>query len=332
MSARHTAREIAEELRAAITRGDYEPGARLPSRATLSQTYEAAPATVVSALNTLRGEGLIESVSGSGTYVRRTQPLLRLVRNRLSRAERGTFITDAHIGGWTPRSQVQIRIEPARDEIADALRIDPGAEVLVRDRIMFADEQPVQLATSYLPRDLTRDSRIEDEDTGPGGIYARLEDTGHTLARFIEQVRVRPATQHEADQLTIPTGAPVYQIQRTAHTSHRPVETNLITAAADRFELRYEGADRQRVRIRVRSRNAAAGGSVVPGVPGGPGRNVEAGPGPGQRSGVRGRPSQAGGGRHVGVAVSAAGGGGRAPRRGRRGAGIGAGRGTRAQR
>ncbi len=244
MSARHTAREIAEELRAAITRGDYQPGARLPSRATLSQTYEVAPATVVSALNTLRGEGLIESVSGSGTYVRRQQPLLRLVRNRLSRAERaagrGTFITDAHIGGWTPRSQVQIRIEPARDEIASALRIDPGAEVLVRDRIMFADEQPVQLATSYLPRDLTRDSRIEDEDTGPGGIYARLEDAGHTLVRFIEQVRVRPATQYEADQLTIPTGTPVYRIQRTAHTSHRPVETNLITAAADRFELRYE--------------------------------------------------------------------------------------------
>lgn len=244
MSARHTAREIAEELRAAITRGDYQPGARLPSRATLSQTYEVAPATVVSALNTLRGEGLIESVSGSGTYVRRKQPLIRLVRARLSRAERaagrGTFTTDAHIGGWTPRSQVQIRIEPARDEIAGVLRIDPGAEVLVRDRVMFADEQPVQLATSYLPRDLTRDSRIEDEDTGPGGIYARLEDTGHTLVRFIEQVRVGPATQYEADQLKIPTGAPVYRIQRTAHTTYRPVETNLITAAADRFELRYE--------------------------------------------------------------------------------------------
>ena len=30
------------------------------------------------------------------------------------------------------------------------------------------------------------------------------------------------------------------RVQRTAHTSHRPVETNLITAATDRFELRYE--------------------------------------------------------------------------------------------
>ncbi|MGH3754937.1 MAG: GntR family transcriptional regulator [Pseudonocardiaceae bacterium] len=66
MSARHTAWEIAEELRTAITRGDYEPGARLPSRATLSQTYEVAPATVVSALNTLRGEGLMHSAGSAG--------------------------------------------------------------------------------------------------------------------------------------------------------------------------------------------------------------------------------------------------------------------------
>jgi len=60
---------------------------------------------------------------------------------------------------------------------AATLEIEPGTEVLVRDRIMFADDEPVQLATSYLPRDITRGTVIENEDTGPGGVYARLEET-----------------------------------------------------------------------------------------------------------------------------------------------------------
>ena len=110
---------------------------------------------------------------------------MRMARTRLSRAERaagrGAFTTDAHTGGWSARVDVDIRIERAGDEIAGALGLEPGAEVLVRDRVMYADDQPVQLATSYLPRDLTTRTAIEQENTGPGGVYARLEDAGHAL-------------------------------------------------------------------------------------------------------------------------------------------------------
>jgi GntR family transcriptional regulator len=99
---------------------------------------------------------------------------MRLTRTRLSRAEReagrGTVTTDAHVGGWTARVDVEIRTEPARDEVAAVLDVEPGTEVLVRERIMFADDHAVQLATSHLPRDLTTGTAIEQEDTGPGGV------------------------------------------------------------------------------------------------------------------------------------------------------------------
>lgn len=241
---RTTWRDIARDLRAAIDRGEYGPGARLPSRSSLMHQYGVAPQTVVNAINSLRNEGLVIGLTGSGWYVKRPQPLLRSARTRLSRAERaagrGTFTSDAHAGGWSPRVEVEIRVEPASADVAAALGMAPSDEVLVRERVMFADDRPVQLATSYLPRELTTSTAIEQEDTGPGGVYARLEAAGHMLSHFTEVVRIGQATEREAERLDVPVGAAVFRISRTAHTTERAVEVNAITAAGDTFELVYE--------------------------------------------------------------------------------------------
>jgi len=149
------------------------------------------------------------------------------------------FTTDAHTGGWTSRVEVEVRVEPAPDAVAEALKIQPGTEVLVRARVMYADDEPVQLATSYLPRDLTRGTPIEGKDTGPGGIYARLEEAGHHLDQFVEIVRTGLATETEATALGVAVGATFLRIHRTAHTTDHVVETNHLTAIADRFELEY---------------------------------------------------------------------------------------------
>jgi GntR family transcriptional regulator len=240
---RTTWRDIAGDLREEIKRGDYSPGARLPSRAQLMERYGVASQTVINALNALRQEGLILSITGSGYYVRKQQPVMRMARTRLARAERqagrGAFTTDAHTSGWTPRVEVDVRIEQARDDVAAALGIDVGTDVLVRDRVMYADEQAVQLATSYLPRDLTRGTAMEAENTGPGGIYARLEEAGVQLVRFDEYVRIGAATEHEADLFATSRGAPVFRIVRTAHAVDRVVEVNFMALAGDRYELSY---------------------------------------------------------------------------------------------
>lgn len=241
---RTTWRSIADGLRDAITSGQYPPGSRLPSRSQLISQYGVAPQTVVNAINALRNEGLVVGLTGSGWYVRRRQPVMRMARSRLSRAERragrGTFTTDAHSGGWTPRVQVTIHSEPANDEVASALGLQPGTPVLVRDRVMFADDQPVQLATSYFPRSLTEGNAIEQENTGPGGVYARLEDAGHRLTHFEECVRIGKATDHEASQLNVSAGSPVYRIARTAYADEQAVEINYITAVGERYELYYQ--------------------------------------------------------------------------------------------
>ena len=242
---RTTWRDIADALRAAIAGGEYAPGARLPSRARLMAEYGVAPQTVVNAINALRAEGLVTGIPGSGWYVRRKRPVMRLARSRLSRAERragrGTFTTDAHTGGWgRPGRRRRARRAGAGRRRCDAPTSTRAPRCWFGMRVMFANEVPVQLATSYLPRDLTAGTVIEQEDTGPGGVYARLEEAGHVLTGFTEAVRIGQAAEQEAEQLGVPVGAALFRIRRTAHAATRPVEVNFITAVGDRYELYYE--------------------------------------------------------------------------------------------
>lgn len=61
--------KIANSIRAGILSGNLTPGQRLPSVQQLSQEFDAARMTVSHALNTLKEEGFVFSVSGSGVYV-----------------------------------------------------------------------------------------------------------------------------------------------------------------------------------------------------------------------------------------------------------------------
>ena len=62
--------QVAEKLRAAIVGGRLRPGARLPSERALAEEFGVSRATIVSAFHLLRGEGLIETRRGAGSWVR----------------------------------------------------------------------------------------------------------------------------------------------------------------------------------------------------------------------------------------------------------------------
>lgn len=60
---------VANEIRDAITRGDFKPGQRLPTILELSKQYGAATGTIQKAIDRLRDAGMVESWKGSHTYV-----------------------------------------------------------------------------------------------------------------------------------------------------------------------------------------------------------------------------------------------------------------------
>jgi DNA-binding GntR family transcriptional regulator len=65
---------VADKLRAAIVAGRFPPGSRLPSERALADELGVSRATVVSAFHLLRGEGLIETRRGTGSWVAPRRP------------------------------------------------------------------------------------------------------------------------------------------------------------------------------------------------------------------------------------------------------------------
>jgi GntR family transcriptional regulator len=62
---------IAADLRGRIESGEFPPGAPLPSLTALSADYGVSTSTARKAVASLRAAGLVESVKGWGSFVRR---------------------------------------------------------------------------------------------------------------------------------------------------------------------------------------------------------------------------------------------------------------------
>jgi GntR family transcriptional regulator len=236
-------RQVATAIRAKIDSGEYAPGAPIPSERVLVDQYGVSRPTIRDAIALLRQEGALIAEHGRGVFVRPRTTVVRLSRSRLSRearsANRGAFLGDAIAGGFTPSTTVKVRFDPADERTAGLLGIDAGEEVTVRDRVMRADGLAVMIAVSRLPRSVTRGTAIEEVDTGPGGAYARLEESGHRLDHFEEIVSARMPTPEEASILQLSSGVPVIRVTRVAYAADRAVEVNDMTMAGDRYELIY---------------------------------------------------------------------------------------------
>ncbi|GAA3095224.1 GntR family transcriptional regulator [Streptosporangium carneum] len=234
-------RRIADRLREAILSGDLRDGDRLPGENALMAEYGIARATARQALSVLINEGLAVPKRGSGVYVRLFRPIRRHGSRRLSRRqwERGQAIWDSDTEGrpYTV-DDVNIDREVAEEAVA---RILDSAEVWVRRRRYSVDGRPVQLSVSHFPAALVEGTAITREDTGPGGVYARLGDLGHAPAHFTEEVRARMPHPHETVQLDLPAGTPVIAIGRVAYTAAGvAVEVNEMILDAASYVLQYD--------------------------------------------------------------------------------------------
>jgi GntR family transcriptional regulator len=234
-------RQLADELRAAILRGEITAGATLPKLTELAAQRGVAVLTARRAVAVLESEGLVEAVRRRGTVVRAQPPRRPVRRDRtVYRDERGYYF-DAAAQPWIAVQTPTVSWGPAPADIAVLLGVPPGADVLIRDRVMGEPAgSPLQLATSYLPADLARGTVLEQPDTGPGGIYDRLEDMGHAPLRWSESLSARMPLHHETGTHRLAPGVPVLRLLRTSsNPAGRVLEVNDTRISAALFEISY---------------------------------------------------------------------------------------------
>jgi GntR family transcriptional regulator len=97
----------------------------------------------------------------------------------------------------------------------------------------------MSLADSYFPLDIASNTAITQENTGPGGVYARIEEQGLQLTRYEEQLKARMPTPEETRSLNLPSGTPVLDLIRVAYAGDRAVEVLISVVAADKHVFHY---------------------------------------------------------------------------------------------
>ena len=239
-------KQIADAIRQTIESGELSAGERVPSEAQLVSQFGVSQGTVRQALALLRGQGLVVAEHGRGVFVRRKPQIRRLAYDRFARRHRdagkAAYLADAEQMDVEPSVDVSfVGPEKSTARIAKMLDLRAGTKVLVRRRRYLADGQPTELATSYIPWNIAVGTDMAKSNTGPGGIYARLEEAGHLLTRFTEDVAARMPSDQEVAALRLLPGTPVLTLVRVAYeASDRPVEVCDTVMSADHYLLTYE--------------------------------------------------------------------------------------------
>jgi GntR family transcriptional regulator len=223
------------------------PGHRLPGDHELCRTYDVSRTVVRQALSELETEGIIERVKGRGTFVAQHKTAEHLVQSLTGLFE------DVAARGSHLRSEVRrLEVVPADQPIAGELDLQPGAPVVVLERLRFVDDEPWVLVTTYLPYDVA--PGLVEEDLTDQSLYTLLETKYRVeLTHGRRGVEAAVANGVLARALAISPGDPVLVLRSTSHAGGRPVE----------MFVAYHRGDRSRFEVTL-SRSKPADGLTEP--------------------------------------------------------------------
>jgi GntR family transcriptional regulator len=180
-------------------------------------------------------------------FVRHRPPLVRLGAQRYSprlrqRIGASPFRIEASRQGRVPHTECRaVAHGPAPADIAGRLHIATGTPVVQRVNWYYADGEPVQTGTTYVPASIAGTSPIATGDAlPPGGLYACLEALGHPVAGIRDEVNARLPTPDEAAALGVPPGVPVLEILHTSHDDRQAFEVTRFVMRSDRIAIDYE--------------------------------------------------------------------------------------------
>ncbi|MGH3565311.1 MAG: GntR family transcriptional regulator [Pseudonocardia sp.] len=245
---RPASERLADRLRHAIKAGDLVPGAKLPSERGLAERHGIARNTARQAIRLLAESGLVVAEHGRGVFVRPAAAVIRLGNDRYSPRYRDTglspFLLECAQQGKTGRFEVLSidRMVPPAD-VAQRLKLAPTTRsVLRRENVFWADADPIQRVTTWLPWALAEGTGLVRDEVGhPFGIHGVLEERGHTMARILDEISARMPTPDEREQLRLSPGVPVLDVLHTSiDTEGEPYELTRFVLRADLSSLRYD--------------------------------------------------------------------------------------------
>lgn len=208
----HTLTQVTtQELRAAIERGDYAPGSRLPPEMQLVQMLGVSRTIVRDALRFLEEEGLIARRQGQGTFVR-ANPIVQNLNLNFGTTE---MIRSAGMVPGTPHLRIADAV--ASPEVAKALGLQPGMPVVIIERVRSANGKPVVYSLDYIARSVVGDADLtpywQNHDVS---LYELLQGTlGLDIEYGITRLLPVKAPPRPAEMLQVVPDSPLLYMLQT---------------------------------------------------------------------------------------------------------------------
>lgn len=208
---------IADEMRDRILAGEFGDDGRLPTEDALVKEHHVSKITIRNMYTRLISMGLVVNYPRRGYFVHRMEPIaLWMDRYERDGTDDGRDQWEHEVlrQGREPFTDVKIQIlgdqHPAPAEVEEALGLDRGASVILRDRVGFVDGTPWMLRPSYFPEWLGRVPGGEiltrpGNQSAPGGL---LRSIGHPAVTWRDRTRARMPSPEETRRLALPPGTP----------------------------------------------------------------------------------------------------------------------------
>lgn len=226
-------RQLTRELRTLAE--SIGPGQRFPSERELIERYDVSRITVQQAVADLARSGHLRRQQGKGTFV--AEP-------KVERPLQATnsFSEDMRQKGLAPSARlVEHEIVRADGRLSRELGVEEGAPVVLVERLMLADDEPMAVHQTYLRGDLCGpvvERHLGVLQTG-GSLYDVLENQGGlVLAAAEETVEAAQASDEIAELLGMPAGEPIlWIVRRTSLADGTRLELSEMSYRGDRYRL-----------------------------------------------------------------------------------------------
>lgn len=211
--------QVAQQLEEAIRTGELAPGQRLENEVDLADRFGLSRPTVRQAIQELVRKGMLVRKRGVGTQVVQGQGGSDVTRP----VALSSLYDDLARAGRSPRTEVLAHgMEPADAQVATALGVREGSDVVRIERLRSVGDEPLALMCNWLPLGL---ASYTSADLAEHGLYELLRRSGVHMRIATQRIGARAATTAEAKLLHERRGAPLLTMERTAYDdSGRAVE------------------------------------------------------------------------------------------------------------
>jgi DNA-binding GntR family transcriptional regulator len=225
--------QVVAEIQQRISRGDYAPGTLLPSEHQLVEEFGVSRPTIVKSLSALRQEGWIETQQGRGSFVRGRPALADAQRSRP--AYDVLELPETELRGELVQAGVKVAPLP----VLTLLGLRKGAKAFLRQRLLSEGDEPVELASVWLPLDLAAGTDLASPELLNESLRHHLR--ARKKVRFdhaVERITSRHPTGEEAALLQVAADAPVLGVTVAVYDAVKtPLQVVDLVLPGERHEL-----------------------------------------------------------------------------------------------